>query len=264
MFTGLYASAAGMLAEMKNMDVISNNIANINTSGFKKDTSIFRTFYDDAVNSYNTPQTSLGTIIQNRDTNSLPVIEKTVVDFNDGVIKETGSILDIAIQGDGLFELQGTDGSTLYTRAGSFKLNSNGEVVTATGHKLMGEVGVIRLPENTEGSITANLNIDEEGNVTIGEAGILDKVSIFKFVDNSKLKKVGHSLFTNSERANVSDELFDGTIHQGYIEISNVNPVEEMANMITTSRTFDAYHRIIRAIMDDTTDKTINLVGRIR
>jgi flagellar basal-body rod protein FlgG len=264
MFTGLYASSAGMLAQMRNMDIISNNIANINTSGFKKDKSIFRTFYDDAINSENSPLTAIGTVLRNKDLNSMPVIERTSVNFTDGVIKHTDNMLDVAIQGDGFFELQGPNDETYYTRSGKFELNENREIVTLKGFKLMGEIAAIRIPETEIENLSANLIIDKEGNVSLGEDTLIDKLSIFRFVDNNNLDKVGHNLFVNRYNNNISDEFFNGRVYQHSLEISNVNPVEEMSEMIVSNRAFEAYQKVIRAIMDDTADKSINMIGRIR
>jgi len=263
MFTGFYSSSAGMLAQMKNMNIIANNIANISTSGYKKDRGIFRSFYDSAINSSPSPLTSNGTILQNRDNNSLPVIERTVTDYENGVTKQTGNVLDVAIAGDGFFELMGANGETYFTRQGSFTLNENREMVTADGLKLMGELNTIKFPESLDGSEQASISIDENGHVAIGEESVGD-INIVTFNDNNALKKIGKSLFVNENKANESDELFSGRIAQGHIEMSNVNPVEEMTQMITANRSFEAYQRSLRAIMEEATDKSINLIGRVR
>jgi flagellar basal-body rod protein FlgG len=257
MFTGFYVSAAGMLAQMNNLNVISNNLANINSSGFKKDKSIFRTFYDDSINSTATPLTSSGTTLMNKDLNSMAIIEKTITNYNDGIIKQTGNTLDLAIQGDGFFELRGPRGETYFSRSGSFQLNGEGELVNPEGFKLMGEIDVMRIEEGAEEGVA----FDETGLLKVGEREI-DNVSIVTFIDNSKLEKIGNTLFVNNSNKNLSDELFSGKIYQGHLEMSNVNPIEEMTKMISTTRAFTAYQKVLQAIMDDTTEKTINLVGR--
>lgn len=263
MFTGLYTSASGLLAQMKNMDMISNNLANINTSGFRKDRGIFRTFYDDAINSQPVPLTSDGNMLANKDSNSMVVIERAISDFSDGIVKETGNPLDLAIVGNGFFELQDAGGKSYFTRSGSFQLNEAGEMVNPEGYKLMGEFGPIIIEAGSGSIYTKDITFDEKGVLSVGEEEV-GQLSIAKFVDNNELKKIGNSLFTNANAENFGNELFDGTIVQRHLEMSNVNPVEEMANMITTTRAFEAYQKVLRAVMDDTADKAINTVGRNR
>ncbi len=257
MFTGLYTSAAGMLAQMKNLEVISNNLANINSTGYKKDQSIFRTFYDDAINA---TASSNGTLT-NKDFNSMVVIERTVSDFSEGLIKKTGNPLDLTITGDGFFELQGANGETYFTRAGNFQMNETGEIVNATGLNLMGDIAAITIEAGASSLESKGITFSEEGVLSVGDAE-LDRLSIFRFVDNSRLKKIGNNLYVNESAGNVSDEPFEGKIVQHHLEMSNVNPVQELTRMIVAQRAFEAYQRVMRTIMDDTTEKSISLVGR--
>ncbi len=263
MFAGLYSSTSGMLAQMKNMDTISNNLANVNTSGFKKNISVFRSFYDSSINATAGELTSMGTTLQNRDTNSMAIVETSVVDYSAGAVKETGNPLDIAFIGDGFFELQGADGETFYSRAGRFELNQDGEIVNPAGYKLMGEIGPMIIGDGSGAIGGKGINIDETGLVTVGDEEV-DRVSVIRFVDNNRLQKIGGNLLTNADDANISSEPFEGRLYAGHIEVSNVNPVLEMTEMITTTRAFEAYQKVIRAIMDDTTEKSINMIGRVR
>lgn len=242
----LYVSASGMIAQQLNMDVISNNLANVNTTGFKKNRVDFEDLYYQ--NLRPAGSTSLfGT--------ALPVgIEVgtgvapsgTAKIFFQGSLKESGSPLDLAIEGDGFFELI-TPGGIAYTRDGSFQKDANGNIVNSDGYQLMPG---ITIPANA-----VDISISKDGRVTATLPNQtnqqLGKITLVKFTNPAGLASLGENLYAATGASGVATNAYGyGAIEQGYLENSNVEVVEEMVNLIVAQRAFETASKAVQASDD--------------
>jgi flagellar basal-body rod protein FlgF len=244
MNSGMYSALSGNLAAMKRMDVISNNLANINTPGFKKDKMTFESLLAGTSNPPAVPQpTTADPILQK---------ENVYIDYAPGPVSQTGNTLDMAIDGDGFFTVSTPQGPA-YTRQGNFRLSADGTLVTTDGFPVMGQGGEIRI----QGSKVA---IDAKGEVSVdgGPVGIINLVDFPKPYD---LIKSGSALFVPANPQAVP-QAAKGEIRQGHLEGSNVESISEMVQMIETNRYFDACQRAIRSF-DDISAKAANDLGRL-
>ncbi len=259
MLRGLYTAYTGMLNEQYRMDIMSNNLANADTVGFKKEGSTSQSYSEvmavkikDTTENPNIPR-RLGNM-------SLGVkIGETYTDFSQGSLKDTGNTYDLALSGNGFFNIEFTnkagETSTKYTRAGNFTLTKDGYLVTKDGDFVLGEDGRIQL------STTA-------GNTIIGEDGsiyqdnqLVAKLKISEFEDTNELTHYGETMWDAVEGAEAKDAT-DFRIHQGYVEMSNISVVTEMVNMISIQRQYEANQKLITTY-DESLDKSVNQVGRI-
>ncbi|MBJ6724819.1 flagellar basal-body rod protein FlgG [Geomesophilobacter sediminis] len=249
MIRALWTAASGMQAQQLNMDVISNNLANSNTTGFKKSRADFqdlmyqnlKTTGAPATNSTTTPtgiQVGLGV---------KPASVSKV--FTAGSITQTGNELDIAIEGDGFFQVQQADGTTAYTRAGTFKKDGTGRMVTPDGQPLLPE---IIIPSNA-----TKINIGTDGTVSVQQAGqsaptTVGTIQLASFQNPSGLSAIGRNLFQQSDSSGTATTGTAGlnglgTLDQGYLEQSNVSVVEEMVNMIVGQRAYEINSKAVQA-----------------
>lgn len=256
MIRGLYTSAVGMMTQMNKMDVVSNNIANVNTNGFKKDVAVTQSFSKELMKRLDDPKYEL--IKHNNDVGetSLGVFVSSVyTDFSNASFEQTGASLDLAIEGDGFFSIlvNNDDGtsSEKYTRDGSFTLGRNGTLLTPTGNVVLGENGIITLPNG-------EISINESGEIYVNSEYI-DRLRIIDVENKDSLRKYGDNLYDTIDETNIIN--FAGRVKQGYLERSNVNSVEEMVKMITLSRVYDANQRMIR-VSDSTLEKAVNDIAR--
>jgi flagellar basal-body rod protein FlgG len=242
----MYLAAAGALVQQLRLDMLGNNIANINTVGHKGEKSIFRL-----------PEENLARETAPAFHHTQPLSPyappfDTVIDFSQGVLRQTGNSLDVAIDGDGFFSVRTPEG-VLYTRQGSLTLNEEGVLVTRDGYPVQGEGGEITLEEGV-------VEIDEKGRVYVDgdEAG---RLQITAFNDPNRLTKAGHGRFAAADAAVRENQPEATTVRQGFLETSNVSPVRAMTEMIETSRAFEAYQKVIHSV-DEATAKSINEVGK--
>lgn len=259
MLRGLYTAYTGMLNEQYRMDIMSNNLANADTVGFKKEGSTSQAYSEvmavkikDTTENLNTPK-RLGNM-------SLGVkIGETYTDFSQGSLRDTGNTYDLALSGDGFFNIEFTnkagETSTKYTRAGSFVLTTDGYLTTKDGDYVLGQNGRIQL------STTAgNTVIDENGNI-YQDNQLVAKIKITEFEDTNYLTHYGESMWDAKEGA-VANDATDVKVHQGYLEMSNISVVTEMVNMISIQRQYEANQKLITTY-DESLDKSVNQVGRI-
>lgn len=250
MVRSLWTAASGMIGQQSNMDTISNNLANVNTSGYKKQRADFEDLIYQTVQVAGTPATE-DTVVP------VPIqmghgvkLSSTQREFTQGALQNTENVSDMAIQGDGFFRIQNYDGSYAYTRDGSFKIDSTGQFVTANGYKLMPD---LTLPQ---GFIPDTLSISQDGRVTVKVPGRDDPIQVgqlelYRFPNPEGLTAVGENLYKIS---NASGEAlagrpgFDGmgkTIHK-FLEMSNVSVVREMVNMIVAQRAYEFNSKAIQ------------------
>jgi len=244
MNSGLYSALSGSIAAMKRMDIISNNLANVNTPGYKKDKMLFESMLAGAVNPPAVPQGSTADPILQK--------ENVYVDYGEGSVVQTGNPLDLAIDGDGFFVIQTPQGQA-YTRQGNFRLAADGTLVTSDGYPVMGQSGVIRIQGG-------QVEIDAKGAIMVDgvESGT---ISIVDFPKPYNLTKNSSAQFLPTNQQ-VVPQAATGSISQGHLEGSNVETITEMARMIETSRYFDACQRVIKGF-DDMTGKAANELGRL-
>jgi flagellar basal-body rod protein FlgG len=244
------STLAGALTQEMRLNVLANNIANVNTAGFKEDRIFQLPQTSDSVWN-NTPAAARqNTALDN--VSSLPV--STFTNFEQGPLKETGNSLDMALEGDGFFAIQ-TPGGIRYTRKGSFSLSQNGVLVTQEGYPVLGKnKGEIRINGQ-------NVSVDSSGAVFVDNASV-DSLDIVGFSNRNNLEKVGDSLYSAQDPNDQGAPATTTQVQQGFIESSNVDSIKAMTDMIDVLRGYESYQKIIQS-MNDTTSKTVNDVGKM-
>jgi flagellar basal-body rod protein FlgG len=238
----IYELASRAVLQELRLDVLSNNLANINTTGFKEDLISFNALSSDA------DAAGQGSSDDSGDT---PLM--TVTSFSPGQMRYTQNDLDLAIEGDGFFCVRTPEGM-MYTRKGCFGINNKGQLVTQEGELVIGKKGEITITGTS-------VSIDESGNVLV-DGVLADELRIVGFEDSQKLQKVTNSLFKCDEPEENEKEANDYIIKQGFLELSNVNTIKTMTEMIDVLRGYESYQKVIQ-FMDDATMKAINDVGRL-
>lgn len=247
MMRSLWISKTGLDAQQTQLDVISHNLANVSTNGFKRQRGIFEDLLYQTIRQpggNSTQQTTVPTGLQ-LGTGVRPVATGRV--HTQGTIQTTGNSLDLAINGSGFFQIQMPDGTTGYSRDGSFSLDAQGQVVTANGMLLQPGITV---PANTQ-----SVTVGSDGTVTAKIAGqqnpqTLGTLQLANFINPQGLQSIGSNLYVETAASGQPQtgqpgQNGHGLISQGYVETSNVNVVEEMVNMIQTQRAFEINSRAI-------------------
>jgi flagellar basal-body rod protein FlgF len=252
MINGMLEASRGCLKEETRMDIISNNLANSNGIGFKKDRISFQQLLNQTGTSSPAPVAKDGLSPD-------PFLVSIDVDMSEGNIQTTGNELDLAISGDGFFKVNTPDG-VRYTRKGNFTLDPTGNLVTQDGYSVLGKNGVINISGTK--SAGGNIAIGDQGTISV-DGTTIDQLDIVTFADLKGLVKEEKGLFKNDSENPEAAISGDTGVKQGYIELSNVNVAEEMVNMIHSMRAFESYQKAIKAL-DELNDKAINQVGRLR
>ena len=245
MNSGMYAAVSGSLAAMKRLDVISNNLANINTPGYKKDKMSFEGMLAGDINP---PAVPSGTTAD-------PIMQKEniYIDYASGTASQSGNPLDLALDGDGFFAVTTPEG-TAYTRQGNFRTSVDGTLVTVDGYPVQGSGGAaIRI----QGS---KVDIDANGGVTV-DGSQVGVVSIMDFAKPYNLTKTGNALFVPADQEAIP-QAGKAQVQQGYIDGSNVDSISEMVQMIETNRYFETCSKVIKGFEDMAT-KAANELGKI-
>ncbi|MBO6132837.1 MAG: flagellar basal-body rod protein FlgF [Lachnospiraceae bacterium] len=257
MVKGLYTAYTGMLNEQRRMDALANSLANVNTTGFKKEGATSQAFDD--ILAYNIKDKSEFFLTQ-REGSMVPGVKlgETYVDWSEGPFKETHSDLDLAIAGNGFFAIEFTskDGetSTKYTRDGSFTLTQEGDLVTKDGDFVLDTMGNhIRL------NPVQDVRINRAGEIYQNDAQV-GTVGITDFEDYNYLEHYGENMWQTVEGANEVPAA--AQVISGYLEQSNVNIVYEMTNMIAIQRNYESNQRVITTI-DSTLQTAVNNLGRL-
>jgi flagellar basal-body rod protein FlgG len=248
MLRSLWTAASGMAAQKMNMDVIANNLANVNTSGFKKSRADFEDLLYQNLKSPGADTSSGGQIPTGIQVGmgTRPVSVQKI--FTQGDYTQTGNQFDIAIEGDGFFKIL-SNGEEMYMRSGAFKLDSEGYMVTSQGDRLQPEISIP--------TTTVSFTIDPGGSMVGLEADgetetVNSQLTIYKFTNPAGLLSIGGNRFRPT--ASSGDPVEGnpgidglGTIAQGFLEMSNVDVVEEMVNMIAVQRAYEISSKSIRA-----------------
>lgn len=249
MIRALWTSATGMVAQQVNLDIVANNLANVNTTGFKRDRADFQDLMYQALRVQGVTTeggNQIPTGINIGHGTILAAVQKL---FSQGNYQQTENELDLAVEGNGFLQITLPSGETAYTRSGSLKTDSQGRVVTADGYLLS--------PNLTIPQGTINISIESDGTVSATVQGQLapqqlGTIELATFSNPSGLKAVGKNLFMETDASGTAvtgkpGENGLGTVLQGYLENSNVNVVQEMVNMIVGQRAYEANSKSIQA-----------------
>jgi flagellar basal-body rod protein FlgG len=259
MIESLSIGASGMQAQQTQIDVIANNLANVNTMGFKKS----RVDFEDLM--YREMARNKGNLLPTLD-NERPVgvgvgVSSTGKIFTGGEVKKTERSLDLAIHGEGFFEVLLPDNSYAYTRNGAMSVDRDGYLTTVDGYRLS---GLIQAPSDAkelvvqdDGAVLAHVAEEED----LVEIGALDLV---RFVNNGGLNPVGDNLYLPSEHSGdgyygIPGEENFGNIQQGFLEASNVNLVEEMTQLVLAQRAYEINSKVVQAA-----DELLSIVNNLR
>lgn len=252
MVRGLYLAACGMIAGTRQQDVIAQNLANVDTPGYKKDVALVGSFAremalraEDRWAGRPSATVPIGTL------GSGAFVWDVTFDASPGPMVETGGALDLAIEGDGYFVVAAAQGEA-YTRNGSFTLNSDNELTTVDGLPVLGEAGPVRVPPG------ARIDIRADGTVA-ADGRPCGRLRIVRFERPSELRKVGSSLL--EAPAGAARAAASAVVRQGSLEMSNVSVVGEMVRMIAGMRAYEACQKVVW-FLDETLDKAVNDVGR--
>ncbi len=250
MFKGFYNLTSGMLTQGRNLDVISNNMTNVATAGFKSDRYTFSTFQEvmwKRVGNMDRKYTDLG------EQSWITAPSQLYTDFEQGSIEETGQPLDFAIEGDGFFALETADGERIYTRNGNFGLDNDGYLwLSGFGRVLNPNGEPIRL-------YTDRITADDMGNLFTENGGYLGRVGVFRFEDNGALQKNDRGFFVSEAEGQATQDV---RIHNKWVERSNIDLVREMTGMITAERAYQSAAELTK-IYDDVMRKATEDVGRL-
>jgi flagellar basal-body rod protein FlgG len=243
----LYSAATGMEAQEMNLNTIANNLANVNTPGFKRSKIEFQDLLYQQPKSAGADSGSGDLVPTGIEIGNGTKVASTSKVFTQGQVNQTGQQLDIAIQGDGFFEVTQPDGTLAYTRDGSFKLNAENQVVTADGLPVASGFQTIQ-------SGATAINISSSGSVTVtGPNGAQNfQLTLVRFPNEPGLKSVGGNLYeetpgSGSPTTGQAGQDGFGSLQQGYLEASNVNIVEEMVNLITAQRAYEINSKSVQA-----------------
>jgi flagellar basal-body rod protein FlgG len=252
MIRSLWTSATGMQAQELNIDVISNNLANVNTCGFKKSRAEFQDLLYETLRSAgaaSSEDTTIPTGVQLGHGARPSAVQKM---FNQGDFQNTENELDWAIEGDGFFQIELPNGDIAYTRCGEFKLDADGRIVNADGFFLV--------PQFTIPTDTVSITVGMDGTVSVIQAddpvpSEIGTIQLARFVNPAGLRSLGRNLLVPTEGS--GDEIVGtpgedgfGTISQGFLEMSNVSVVDEMVSMITAQRAYETNSKIIQTADD--------------
>ncbi len=243
------AAANGMQALINQNDSTANNVANVNTVGFKKQNLVFQNIYDSSVvqkNAQTGERQSVGELsVGSR-------VQKLTYDFTQGSMDRTGNPFDLAVQGDGFFKIQSDAGEVSYTRNGSFTMNNKGFLTTKDGDYVLDDRSK-KIKITTDDVVIRSLNdiiINEDGQIALCSSDgntMLQKVGVYDFSNKEDMTCIGGSKFKPTE-ANTSKEVKPKkfAIQQGALEMSNANTVNEMMKTISTSRNYEALSKMIK------------------
>lgn len=274
---GIYTALSGAVAQSLKLDTIANNIANVNTTGFKKDQQTFSEYLttlekeQDVMKVPRMPASIDSFYELNGGDKAFVDAAGTYTNFEQGSLKSTGGKLDVAIDGQGFFEV-GTPTGVKFTRAGNFTVDGNGQLVTKDGNPVLleggeGEDGLISGDNFDNRTVrvsgTQPIVISDAGEVFEGETK-LGKLSVVNVANTDALQKVGNNYYTTKDNMNADiTAIKNPSLKQGFLETSNVNIINEMTDMIMAQRVFEGTQKAISAY-DNMSDKLINQVGNTK
>jgi flagellar basal-body rod protein FlgF len=252
----IYIAAAGALACEKRLQIISNNLANANTVGFKMD----RGYFKQVETADPAPQAGGNAANLESQAHLFWSSFNVYTDHSSGPLKKTGNDFDLALEGGGFFCVR-TPNGVHYTRKGDFTLNAEGVLVTGNGWPVLGEGGEISVMSSENPNQYAKFAVDEQGNVSV-DGKQVDTLRIVDIGERKRLTKAGDTLFKPPAAGPGEAKAENFRVSQGFIELSNVDAVKMMTEMIEVLRGYESYQKVIQAA-DDADSKAINQVGTI-
>ena len=255
----LRIAASGMMAQEMNVELISNNIANMRTTGFKRQRADFQDLLYQNLRRMGTDTSNAGTIVPTGvQIGSGVKTASTTRIMSQGNLEQTNKETDVAIRGEGFFQIQMPDGTTAYSRDGSFERDANGTLVTVDGFTI--EPGIV-IPDNGR-----DLTISSDGTVQVtvdGASVNLGQIQLARFVNKAGLEAIGDNLFLQTDASGAAQvgnpgENSFGNLQQNFLEMANVDAVTEIADLISAQRAYEMNSRIIKAA-DDMYSTTTNL-----
>ncbi|MFH1010781.1 MAG: flagellar basal-body rod protein FlgF [bacterium] len=241
MIKGIQSAKAAMIAQSTRQDITANNLANVQTTGFKRD-RLFQTDLIDAQSG-----------VENGGELALRQLQKVITDFAQGGLHPTSAPLDVALQGEGFFVV--SDGQkTYYTRNGHFQLSAEGKLITAQGHVVQGEGGEILLPA---GQVT----IGSQGEIAV-DGRTVAKLKVVALENPDDLAKASGAMLVSKSGAAQEGEAQGTIVQQGFVETSNVDAMREMVEMIAIMRNYQVSAKALQA-EDETLLKTVTEIGRV-
>lgn len=248
MIRSLWIAKTGLDAQQTQMDVVSNNLANVSTAGFKRARAVFEDLLYQTIRqpgAQSSEQTQLPSGLQ-LGTGVKPVATERI--FTQGNLQQTSNSKDVAIQGQGFFQVQMPDGTTSYTRDGSFQMNANGQLVTASGYLVQ--------PAITIPADATTITFSRDGIVSVTQPGVtaptvVGNLQLASFINPAGLHSLGENLYAETAASGAPSASSPGSggtglLNQGYVETSNVNVVEELVNMIQTQRAYEINSKAIQ------------------
>ena len=263
MMRSLWTAASGMTGQQFNIDTISHNLSNVNTTGFKKNRAEFEDLLYQNRRIAGTPATELTVVPTGIQIGHGVRVASTQKMFTQGPLQQTGVVSDMAIEGEGFFRVMLIDGTYGYSRDGSFKIDPTGQIVTSNGYRLMPEVV---LPDDF---VQESLTVSQDGRITVKVAGNDEPVEVgqmelYRFVNPAGLQAIGENLYkqtSGSGEAIAGRPAFDGMgklIHK-FLEQSNVSVVNEMVNMIVAQRAYELNSKAIQ-----TSDTMLGIANNLK
>lgn len=261
---GLTSASNGMLALIDQNDSTANNIANVNTTGYKRQNLIFKDIYDTTIVQ---KQHDTGEISKVGELSVGSQVQKLTYDFSQGVLTQTQNPFDLGIEGDGFFKVQSSGGDVAYTRNGSFTMNNEGYLVTKDGDYVLDDKNK-RIKIKTNDVVMHSLNdiiINKDGQIELSNEGNLitmQKIGIYDFFNKENMIGIGGAKFKPTDATtNPEVKPTKFTLQQGSLEASNSNVVNEMIKTINTSRNYESLSKVVKE-SGDTLSQAIN-VGKI-
>ncbi|HZX32548.1 MAG TPA: flagellar basal-body rod protein FlgG [Rhodocyclaceae bacterium] len=247
MIRSLWIARTGLDAQQTQLDVIANNLANVSTNGFKRGRAVFEDLLYQTIRqpgAQSSQQTQVPTGLQ-LGTGAKPVATARI--FTQGNLQKTDNALDVAVNGNGFFQVLLPDGTTAYTRDGSFQKDNQGQIVTADGYPVQPN---ITIPANAQ-----SVTIGQDGTVTITQPGSaattqIGSIQLATFINPAGLQSIGQNLFLETAASgtptpNTPGTNGAGTVNQAYVETSNVNVAEELVSMIQTQRAYELNSKVV-------------------
>lgn len=260
MISSLWIAKTGLDAQQTNMDVIANNLANVSTNGFKRQRAVFEDLLYQTIRqpgAQSSEQTTLPSGLQ-IGTGVRPVATERL--FSQGNLTQTNNSKDVAINGQGFFQVLLPDGTSAYTRDGSFQVDQNGQLVTAGGFQVQ---PAITIPANA-----LSMTIGRDGVVSVTQPGAVDPVQVGQlnlttFMNDSGLSSIGENLYVETQASGAPNDTTPGLngaglLQQGYVETSNVNVAEELVNMIQVQRAYEINSKAV-----STTDQMLQRLSQL-
>lgn len=262
MHEGIIIAASGGVKQQIKMDVLANNLANLNNAGFKSDGLVFREIFPpfDGTSSHQSTRNLSLSPDDSNESVAYVAVDKAYTDHSQGLFNKTGNTFDVALEGEGFFEVETPQGLR-YTRNGNFSLDKNKNLVTREGNFVLNN-DKQKINVDAAGGLVSVL---PDGTISVGsglENQNIGTIGLVKFIDMDALAKEGNGLYKVMDNNIKPEKANEIKVRQGFLERSNVNSIEEMTNMITAIRAFEAYQKVIQTI-DEADEAAVNTIGRV-